>query len=413
MMGLSTEDSTRLLLERFESLCIAGIQIHTAHELRPVLQTVVDVARELIGARYAAIGVLDTSGTSLTEFLTSGMSKAERARLGHLPEGHGLLGLLITDPQPLRVDDIPTHPASVGFPEHHPPMTSFLGVPIRGRSGPIGNLYLTDKLEGGTFTADDEGLAVMLAAQAAVAVENARLYESTTHLVDELRSLQHARDRLAAMINHELRNALTGVYGWAELLVRKLGSDGPRAAHEVLESAQQALELLNDLLDLSRMEADKLQIRLQATDAVELVREAVRTVEPAAAARRVALVISGASEPVPCHLDPRRVRQILINLLANGVRHSPEGHDLTLELHTTDSKIRFAVVDHGEGIAPEEQEAIFEAFNRSTARSGGTGLGLTLSRGLARLMRGDLRVQSRVGEGSRFILDLPREPQAE
>lgn len=407
-MGLSTKQGTHSLLERFEGLCRAGIQIHSAHQLEPVLQTVVDVARDVIGANYAAISVLDRTRTGMAQFLTSGITESERARIGHQPEGKGVLGLLITNPEPIRIPDICTHSASAGFPEHHPQMHSFLGVPIRGRAGPIGNLYLADKQGASEFSPEDETVAVMLASQAAVAIENARLYESSIHLVEELRAMQQTRDRLAAMINHELRNALTGVYGWAELLLRKLGDDSPRAAREVFESAQETLELLNDLLDLSRMEADKLQIKIQSADARELMREALRTVEPAAEARGLSMTIVGADRSHACHTDPRRVRQILINLLSNGIRHSPEGGDLSMELHVTEERLRFDVVDHGDGIPPEERESIFEAFHRASARSGGTGLGLTLSRGLARLLGGDLRVQSRVGEGSRFTLELPR-----
>src|SRR5262249_23259339 len=159
------------------------------------------------------------------------------------------------------------HPKSHGFPDHHPRMTSFLGVPIMGREGPIGNLYLTEKMGRAEFSDEDEAIAVMLAAQAAVAVENARLHEQSAALVKELKELQRSRDRFYAMINHELRNALTAVYGWSELWLRKAGPEKPLEAREVYESAERTLSLINDLLDLSRLDAALLKPNIRAGDA--------------------------------------------------------------------------------------------------------------------------------------------------
>ena len=121
----------------------------------------------------------------------------------------------------LRIADLQKHPDSTGFPPGHPPMQSFLGVPIDRRRGVFGILYLTEKLGGPAFTEEDEHIARLLAAQAAAAVENARLHEESARLLEEVQQLQRSRERFFAMVNHELRNALAGVYGWAEMLVRK------------------------------------------------------------------------------------------------------------------------------------------------------------------------------------------------
>jgi signal transduction histidine kinase len=395
--------------ERLGRLVRAGIRINSERSLDTVLQAVVDAARDVVGARYAALGVFDPTTAEIRRFVTSGLDSETVARIGARPQGRGLLGVLLTDPRPLRLTDLRQHPQSYGVPPGHPPMTSFLGVPITGRKGAIGNLYLTEKIGASAFSADDEAIAVLLAAQAAVALENAQLDEESARLVLEVRTIQTSRDRFFAMINHELRNALTAVYGWADLLLRKLGPEPPRAAREVYESSERTLALLNDLLDLSRIEAERLRPSPRDTDAARLVEDAVAALEPAAAKRAVRLVTHGARRPVLCHTDSQRVRQILINLLSNAVRHSPSDETVTVTLTSDDARIRFEVADRGPGIQPTDLDGIFEAFARGgTSDERGTGLGLTLSRQLARLLGGDLRVASQPGAGANFILDLPR-----
>jgi signal transduction histidine kinase len=143
-----------------------------------VLQRIVAIARELAGAKYAALGVLsEARDRRLRTFVHHGMAEEVVAEIGHLPRGHGVLGLLIDHPEPLRLHDINQHPAAYGFPDHHPPMSSFLGVPVRIRDRVFGNLYLTEKAGGGDFTAEDEEIVVALAVAAGVAIENARLYD--------------------------------------------------------------------------------------------------------------------------------------------------------------------------------------------------------------------------------------------
>jgi len=148
-------------------------------ELTEVLSRLVSAACELVDARYGALGVLDPEGRVLAEFVTHGITADEHAAIGDLPHGRGVLGLLIRDPVPLRLDDITAHPDSVGFPAHHPPMRTFLGVPVRLRDTVFGNLYLTEKRDGRPFTVGDEAVLVGLAAAAGLAIESARLYESS------------------------------------------------------------------------------------------------------------------------------------------------------------------------------------------------------------------------------------------
>ena len=167
-------------LGRLRVLIDAGIALSSELSLEALLQRIVETAAEITGAEYAALGVIDKTGQALERFLTTGISPATHAAIGELPHGRGILGVLIRDVAPLRLHDIADDPRSVGFPPNHPPMKSFLGVPIVLRGAAYGNLYLTEKKGGEDFTEEDEELAQLLAAQAAVAIENARLYESST-----------------------------------------------------------------------------------------------------------------------------------------------------------------------------------------------------------------------------------------
>jgi signal transduction histidine kinase len=188
---------------RLRALVEAGIALSSELSLDALLQRIVDSAAELTGARYCALGVIDQSGQALERFLTTGVDEETRAAIGDLPRGRGILGVLIREAKSLRLHDIAADPRSVGFPRHHPPMKSFLGVPILLRGVAYGNLYLSEKEDGGDFTEEDEELTLLLAAQAAVAIENARLYESSTRWLRQLESLNEIGNALASELELE------------------------------------------------------------------------------------------------------------------------------------------------------------------------------------------------------------------
>jgi signal transduction histidine kinase len=161
--------------ERIQHLLDAFLSVSTGLDLDSTLHRIVESAAELVEARYGALGVLGRHG-GLSAFITTGIDAELAARMGHLPEGKGVLGQLITEPYPLRIADLGQHPSSVGFPPHHPEMRTFLGVPVLVRGRVFGNLYMTEK-QHGEFTAEDEAVLTALAAAAGVAIDNARLYE--------------------------------------------------------------------------------------------------------------------------------------------------------------------------------------------------------------------------------------------
>jgi signal transduction histidine kinase len=199
-------DGDRRLIE-------AGMALASEVSLDAVLQRIVDLAVELTGARYGALGVLTPDGQSIQEFITVGITPEERAALGDPPTGHGLLGALIREEGPVRIADIGADPRSVGFPPNHPPMTSLLGARIIGRGTVFGNIYLTDKRGAEMFDEEDERVLVVLATQAAIAVENARLYDETERRGRELQRLQvfEERERIAKELHDGVIQALFAV----------------------------------------------------------------------------------------------------------------------------------------------------------------------------------------------------------
>ncbi len=398
-----------LLASRLERLVAGARALTTEQALERVLQGVAELALEVIEARYAAVALLATDGQRIETFVTAGLDRASRAAIGPVPEGRGILGLVIKENRPVRLADLAGHPASVGFPPNHPPMHSFLGVPVTGRHGVMGNLYLTEKAGGAEFTPQDEHLAVLLAGMAAAAVENARHHEESARLLAEVQTLLRSRERFFAMVNHELRNSLAAVLGWAEILVRKKDpATVPPAAFEVLESAETSVALINDLLDLSRLDEDRLRPVIRDVDCQGVLRRAISRVTPAATARRVRIDVQVPEGLPGCRTDSHRVEQILVNLLTNAIRHTPEETTVEVQLEKDSDELRLKVADQGQGIAPETIEHVFDVYYTKPGEEGrGIGLGLPLSRRLARLLGGDLQATNRPEGGAEFTLRLP------
>ena len=174
--GRVTHEPEPALPGAAEALLEAVVAISSDLDLHAVLTRIVESATEMTGATYGALGVIAPDGKTLVDFVTTGMDEQHRLLIGDLPRGQGILGLLIEHPEPIRLDNLSEHPSSFGFPAHHPPMTTFLGVPIKIRGTVFGNLYLTEKAGGTSFTAQDELLVRGLATAAGFVIENARAY---------------------------------------------------------------------------------------------------------------------------------------------------------------------------------------------------------------------------------------------
>lgn len=219
--------------------CIASDQ-----DLGHVLRGIVEAATRLVGARYGALGVLESAGVGLTDLVVSGVEPGTAEAVGHQPQGVGLIGLLVTRPGPLRLTDLTEHPDSVGFPAGHPRMRSFLGVPVRVRGAVHGALYLTDKSDGAAFSEDDEELLLLLATAAGFVIDHARAYqagerrrhwlEMTAGLVDAVQSAAGQDEALAEVVDRAWRSrgAVAGAAWWDDgdtgpLRVARSGSTAP------------------------------------------------------------------------------------------------------------------------------------------------------------------------------------------
>jgi len=254
---------------RLRALVEAGVAITSELSLESLLQRLVETAAELTGARYAALGVIDESGTALERFVTTGIDSETHAAIGDLPRGRGILGVLIREAKPLRLRDIAEDPRSVGFPPNHPLMHAFLGVPILLRGVAYGNLYLTEKESGGEFGEEDEELVTLLAAQAAVAVENARLYESATRWSRQLESLHEVvrslgeemeLGRLLELICRRLRELI----GARLALIALPAAEGELRIAAVDGEGEAAYGLLGHRLDRVRSKSGRVLERRQS-----------------------------------------------------------------------------------------------------------------------------------------------------
>ena len=253
----------RALRQLLEAVLMIGSDL----DLHAMLRRIIEAATVLVDARYGALGVLDESGNGLSDFITVGIDEETHRAIGNLPKGLGILGSLITDAKPLRLADLREHPDSVGFPPHHPPMRSFLGVPIRVRDEVFGNLYLTDKTSAEVFTDVDEELVLGLAAAAGVAIENARLFQRGRQREAALAGIQeiatvlmegaswrgslqlvarHARELLSADLS---TIALPDASG--ETMVVEV-ADGPSASAVVAERFPRRGSISGDVLDTGR-----------------------------------------------------------------------------------------------------------------------------------------------------------------
>jgi signal transduction histidine kinase len=367
----------------FAAMSDAVLAIAAELDVEQVLQKLVHAARELAGARYAALGVPDGRG-GFAQFLTSGMSDELVASMGPLPRTHGLLGAMLESEEPYRARDIRRDPRFKGWwPKGHPEMESFLGVPIVSRSGIIGAFYLTEKDEAGDFDDADQQLIEMLAAHAAIAIENARLYERSREL-----SVVEERNRLARELHDAVSQKLFGVVLSAETVSALLESDPSEARAQLArlqELAREAMEELRSLIFELRpaaLETEGLASTLRKH--VDVLRRVYST--------EIALRIAGAPRLSPG--ADAEVFRIAQEALQNALRHAQAGR-IEIRLDSADGALRLIVADDGVGFDP----------TASKLRS--RRLGLTSMEERAHAVGGRLEVDSQRGAGTTVRLEVP------
>jgi signal transduction histidine kinase len=365
-----------------EALSDALLSVTAERSVQLILQKLVHAARALVGARYAALGVPDGEG-GFAQFITSGMSEKLIAAMGPLPRTHGLLGLMLESEEPYRTPDIHTHPRFEGWwPRAHPDMRSFLGVPIVARTGVIGAFYLTEKEGAPDFDEADEGLIVMLAAHAAITIENARLYERSREL-----SIVEERNRLARELHDSVSQKLFGLVLSAESAGTLVESD-PAQARAELERlgalAQEAQEELRSVVFELRPAA------LESEGLAEALRKHVGVLRRVYS-REIGLELAGTPRRSP-ELD-RDVFRIAQEALQNAIRHADAG-EVWLRLAATDGRLELVVADDGAGFDPAD------------ARIRSRRLGLTSMEERAEAVGGTLTIESKPGAGTTVRLEV-------
>jgi signal transduction histidine kinase len=316
----------------------ALVLIASELDLDVVLRRITEAAAVLVDARYAALGVIDPAGTGLSQFVHTGIPPDVADRIGHLPEGRGILGLLITDAQPIRLEDLAAHPASTGFPANHPEMRTFLGVPIVIRGEAFGNLYLTEKRDGAGFTEDDESLVVALAAAAAVAVENARLHARVSDLL-----LLEERDRIARDLHDNVIQGLfaTGLSLQGAARLAEIPEVSRRIEAAVDELDRTIRRIRTTIFELHPMPLGGRSLRRELAD---ICAEAARAIgfEPE-------VVIDGPVDTLAGDRIVEHAAAAVRELLANVARHAAATR-VRVDVRGEAGRLTISVTDDGRGI---------------------------------------------------------------
>jgi signal transduction histidine kinase len=360
----------------------AGMILASELGLDAVLRRIIELAVELTDARYGALGVLTPDGDAIQEFVTVGITPEERAAIGPPPTGHGLLGALITDARPMRIPNISADPRSVGFPPHHPPMTSLLGAPVTGRGTVFGNIYLTDKQTAEAFDEEDERVLVVLATQAAIAVENARLYEETERKGRELQRLHilEERERIAKELHDGVIQSLFAVgmhlQGLAasssdETTAKKLDSSVEDIDHAIRDLRNYIFGLRPGIL------ADR-----QLDDAI---RDLCAEFEARSGVVTVVEIDGRAASELASSAGD--VIQIVREALSNVERHAAATTCRVMLRETDGSMIELTIDDDGKGFGDAPT----------------SGMGLTNLRARADALGGTIEIRSALGEGTTVV----------
>jgi signal transduction histidine kinase len=415
-----------------EILNQTGQSIASQLDIEKLLQTVTDAATSLSGAKFGAFfyNRVNELGEDYLLYTLAGAPREAFEKFGH-PRATEVFAPTFRGEATVRSDDITKDPRygrmapHHGMPPGHLPVCSYLAVPVKSRSGEVlGGLFLGHP-QPARFNERVERLVEGVAAQAAIAIDNARLYEASQAQLAtreraeaSLRDSDRRKDEFLATLAHELRNPLAPIRQAVNISQNPGATPAQKSwSHDVITRQVQHMSLLlDDLLDISRITRGTLELRRKRTQLANLVESAIETARPALDTKRHALEVHLPMVPVMLDVDPLRVSQVLSNLLTNSAKYTdPDGQvQISAELLGGDVLIR--VVDNGIGIAPEAMPELFTMFSQVRSvrdrSDGGLGIGLALSRGLIELHGGRLEAHSRgLGLGSEFVVRLPASVQ--
>jgi signal transduction histidine kinase/PAS domain-containing protein len=431
MLAEERQETARLLhrhVATLGSLNATNLALASSTDAEVIVQTATDAATQATRAQFGAFfyNVVKPTGEQYMLYTLSGAPRSAFSKFP-MPRNTAVFAPTFTGESIMRSGDITKDPRyghnspRKGMPEGHLPVRSYLAVPVKLRSGEvIGGLFFGHP-DPDVFDEESERFAVGIAAQAAIALDNARLYTTLRRSEENEKAARTAaenagrlKDEFLATLSHELRTPLNAILGWAYLL-RKHSDDAERMQRgiEVIErNARLQTQLISDLLDISRIVTGKMRLDVQRVELPSVITAALEAVRPAADAKgvRVQPVIEPIMEPV--HGDPARLQQIIWNLVSNAVKFTPKGGRVQVVLARVNSHVEIRVSDTGEGIAPEFVPHLFERFTQADSSPGrghtGLGLGLALVKQLVELHGGRVHGASDgLGRGATFVVELP------
>ena len=408
-----------------ELLNSTGSALARQRDLRSLLQTVTDAATGISGARCGAFVYHgnDGAGEPFTLTTVAGAATDEFARFGPAAAGDGVL----------RYDDIRTIAGYEAIPpccmrDGQPALRSFLSVPVVARSGEVLGRMMFGHPEAAIFTERTERIIGGIAAQAAVAIDNTRLYEAAQRAAEERKDLLESerlaraeaertsqmKDEFLATLSHELRTPLSAILGWAQVLRRgtRDTADLQKGLTTIERNARAQAQLIEDLLDMSRITSGKVLLDMQTLAPAVFIDAAVETVRPAAEAKNIRLEKHYEADAGMIAGDPARLQQVIWNLLSNAIKFTPRDGLVQIHVRRSAGSVDIAVSDSGAGIAPEFITHVFERFRQgdasTTRQHGGLGLGLSIVKHLIEQHGGTVRVDSEgEGRGACFTVELP------
>jgi signal transduction histidine kinase/DNA-binding response OmpR family regulator len=429
-------------LQRLGKLIDLGQDLAAERDPEQVLEKFCSAAREIVGAEHAGVGVLADNGQTLRYYCHCDVCERGDSLSAAPQASESVLGQLIAEGRPLRLSDAAETLEAEHLASPRISMRSFLGAPILAPDNAYGWLYLTNKLDAEEFSEADERLAVTLATQVSASYENARLYtEAQRHATElqqevaerkqaeeerarllireqaaraEAERANRTKDEFLATLSHELRTPLTAILGWTHL-IRGGNLDTSmmaRALETIERNARSQSQLIDDLLDVSRIITGKLSLDFHPVEVSSIIEATIDTVRPMAEAKSIRVQPLLKTSHCMVSGDPARLQQVVWNLFSNAVKFTPEGGHVEVGLMCDDRHVELEVRDTGQGISAEFLPYIFDRFRQAdgttTRKHGGLGLGLAIVRHLVELHGGTIRAQSDGdGQGSTFTLSLP------
>ncbi len=398
-----------------------GVMLSAELDLQKLVQALTDAATKLSGAQFGSFfyNVLDEGGGSYMLYTLSGVDRKHFERFP-MPRATSLFGPTFRGEGIIRLADVTADPRfgknepHFGLPRGHLPVRSYLAVPVTSRSGEVlGGLFFGHAAPA-VFTESSERIVAGLAAQAAVAIDNARLFDAVQKARESAEVANRLKDEFLATVSHELRTPLNAVLGWTALLRSTHMDDARRAkALETIErNAQLQQKIVEDILDVTRIVAGQLSLDRDPMPFRPVVEAAIESVRPSAAAKGIHITVELDDDPAIIIGDQARLHQVVWNLLSNSIKFTPEGGSMRVTLAVMESRVELVVSDTGVGIAPDFLPHVFERFRQGDARvtrtHGGLGLGLAIVRHLTEMHGGTVAaVSAGEGKGATFVVRLP------